>query len=78
MNSIEKARSISIWIFIIPFIAVNVCLILVTQFHSLFPNQRSYEPLEFIHDSISQNQSSMSAAAVENIRMEIESTGPET
>ena len=39
MNSIEKARSISIWIFIVPFIAVNVCLLLVTQFHSLFPNQ---------------------------------------
>ena len=39
MNSIEKARSISIWIFIVPFVAVNICLILVTQFHSLFPNQ---------------------------------------
>ena len=40
MNSIEKARSISIWIFIVPFVAVNVCLLLVTQFHSLFPNQQ--------------------------------------
>ena len=39
MNSIEKTRSISIWIFIVPFIAVNVCLLLVTQFHGLFPNQ---------------------------------------
>ena len=39
MNSIEKARSISVWIFVVPFIAVNICLILVTQFHSLFPNQ---------------------------------------
>ncbi len=39
MNSIEKARSISIWIFLVPFVAVNICLILVTQFHSLFPNQ---------------------------------------
>tara|TARA_B100001057_G_scaffold409220_1_gene423795 strand:+ start:93 stop:803 length:711 start_codon:yes stop_codon:yes gene_type:complete len=39
MNSIEKARSISIWIFIVPFVAVNVCLLLVTQFHNLFPNQ---------------------------------------
>jgi hypothetical protein len=36
MNSIEKARSISIWIFIVPFVAVNTCLLLVTQFHSLF------------------------------------------
>ena len=39
MNSIEKAKSISIWIFIVPFISVNICLLLVTQFHSLFPNQ---------------------------------------
>ena len=39
MNSIEKARSISIWIFIVPFVAVNICLLLVTQFHSLFPDQ---------------------------------------
>ena len=39
MNSIEKARSISIWIFLVPFIAVNICLLLVTEFHSLFPNQ---------------------------------------
>ena len=41
MNSIEKARSISIWIFIVPFVAVNTCLILVTQFHSIFPNQEN-------------------------------------
>ena len=39
MNSIEKAKFISIWIFIIPFVAVNTCLILITQFHSIFPNQ---------------------------------------
>ena len=39
MDSINKVKSISIWIFIIPFVAVNICLLLVTQFHSLFPNQ---------------------------------------
>ena len=39
MKSIDKTKSISIWIFIVPFVAVNVCLLLVTQFHSLFPNQ---------------------------------------
>ena len=39
MKSIEKTKSISVWIFIVPFVAVNVCLLLVTQFHSLFPNQ---------------------------------------
>ena len=47
MNSIEKARSISIWIFIVPFIAVNTCLILITQFHELFPNQG-----DIIHNTI--------------------------
>ena len=38
MEHIKKAKSISVWIFILPFVAVNTCLILVTQFHSLFPN----------------------------------------
>ena len=38
MEYIKKAKSISIWIFILPFVAVNTCLILVTQFHGLFPN----------------------------------------
>ena len=38
MENIAKAKSISIWIFIIPFVAVNTCLILITQFHGLFPN----------------------------------------
>ena len=47
MNSIEKVRSISIWIFIVPFVAVNICLILVTQFHGLFPNQT-----DILHNTI--------------------------
>ena len=44
MDRIQKARSISIWIFIIPFIAINTCLILITQFQEIFPNQE-----EIIH-----------------------------
>ena len=39
MDQINKIKSISIWIFIVPFIAVNACLIIITQFHGLFPNQ---------------------------------------
>ena len=39
MDKIEKVKSISIWVFIIPFIALNVCLILITQFHGLFNDQ---------------------------------------
>ena len=46
MEYINKAKLISIWIFILPFVAVNTCLILVTQFHSLFPNQ-----VDIIHNT---------------------------
>ncbi len=47
MEQINKVKSISIWIFIVPFIAVNACLILITQFHELFPNQE-----DIIHHTI--------------------------
>ena len=39
MENIHKVRSMSIWIFLVPFIAINTCLILITEFHELFPNQ---------------------------------------
>ena len=50
MNSIEKARSISIWIFVVPFVAVNTCLILVTQFHGIFESEvdRLYNTIPYI------------------------------
>jgi hypothetical protein len=35
MEQINKIKSISIWIFIVPFFAVNACLLLTTQFHEL-------------------------------------------
>ena len=47
MDQINKVKSLSIWIFIIPFIAVNTCLILITQFQWLFPNQE-----DIIHNTI--------------------------
>ena len=47
MEDINKVKSISLWVFIVPFIAVNTCLILITQFHSLFPNQQ-----DVIHNTI--------------------------
>ena len=47
MEQIDKAKSISIWIFIVPFVAVNTCLVLITQFHELFPNQE-----DIIHNTI--------------------------
>ena len=39
MENIHKVRSMSIWIFLVPFIAINTCLILITEFHGLFPNK---------------------------------------
>ena len=41
MNEIRKVKSITLWIFIVPFFALNACLILITQFHDLFPNQEN-------------------------------------
>ena len=39
MKEITQVKSLSIWIFIIPFVAVNTCLVLITTFHDLFPNK---------------------------------------
>ncbi len=47
MDKIAKVKSISIWVFIIPFVALNACLILITQFHGLFPNQE-----HIVHNTI--------------------------
>ena len=47
MDKIKKVKSISIWVFIIPFLAINICLILITQFHWVFPNQEN-----IIHNTI--------------------------
>jgi len=46
MDLINKVKSTSIWIFIIPFVAVNTCLILITQFQGLF------HPEDIIHNTI--------------------------
>ena len=47
MDEIQKAKFISIWIFIVPFTGINTCLILITQFHEIFPN-----PEEIVHNSL--------------------------
>ena len=47
MHKIQSVKSISIWIFLIPFVAVNTCLILITEFQWLFPNQE-----DIIHNTI--------------------------
>jgi len=46
MPKIQEIKSISIWIFIIPFISINLCLILITEFQWLYPNQE-----EIIHNT---------------------------
>ena len=47
MDNISKVKSISIWIFIVPFLAINTCLILITKFHGIFPNQE-----DILHNTI--------------------------
>ena len=39
MDNVKKVKSISIWIFIVPFLAINICLILITQFHGFFRDE---------------------------------------
>ena len=46
MDSIQKVKSITLWIFIVPFFAINACLILITQFQGLF------HPEDIIHNTI--------------------------
>ena len=47
MDNIQKVKSISLWVFFIPFISINSCLILITQFHEFFPNQEN-----IVHNSL--------------------------
>ena len=56
MEQINKVKSISIWVFIVPFIAVNTCLILTTQFHefNLIPHQyRISYPFPYLDGGVS-------------------------
>ena len=54
MEQISKAKSISIWIFIIPFVAVNTCLLITTQFHFLIEHQfRIYNSFPYIDGGVS-------------------------
>ena len=54
MEQIHKVKSISIWVFIIPFVAVNTCLLITTQFHSLIEHQyRIFGSFPYIDGAVS-------------------------
>ena len=54
MDQISKTKSISIWIFIVPFLAVNTCLLITTQFHFLIePQYRIYSAFPYIDGGVS-------------------------
>ena len=54
MELISKAKSISIWVFIVPFVAVNACLLITTQFHFLIENQyKIYNSIPYIDGGVS-------------------------
>ena len=46
MENINKIKKLSLWIFVIPFIALNSCLILITNFHQFFNAE------DIIHNTI--------------------------
>ena len=41
MDSIHKVKYLSIWIFLIPFVAINICLIITTQLHFLIEDPKN-------------------------------------
>ena len=54
MEQISKVKSISIWIFIIPFFAVNACLLITTQFHFLIEHKyRIFSSFPYIDGGVS-------------------------
>ena len=54
MERIKKVKYISIWIFIVPFIAVNACLLITTQFHFLIENQyKIYSTFPYLDGGVS-------------------------
>ena len=54
MEQINKVKSISIWVFVIPFVAVNACLIITTQLHFLIEDQyRIFMPFPYIDGGVS-------------------------
>ena len=54
MEQIQKAKSISIWIFIVPFFAVNICLLITTQLHFLIEAPyRIYSTFPYIDGGVS-------------------------
>lgn len=54
MEKINKVKSISIWVFIVPFVAVNTCLIITTQLHFLIESQyRIFMPFPYLDGGVS-------------------------
>ena len=54
MEQINKVKSLSIWISIVPFVAVNTCLIITTQLHFLIePQYKIYMPFPYIDGGVS-------------------------
>ena len=44
MENINKIKKLSLWIFIVPFVAINACLIIITNFHQFFDLQHVVLP----------------------------------
>jgi len=46
-DNIKKTKFVSLFIFIVPFVAINTCLILITQFHEFFPDKE-----DIVHNTL--------------------------
>ncbi len=54
MEQINKVKSLSVWVFIVPFLAVNTCLIITTQLHFLIEDQyRIFMPFPYLDGGVS-------------------------
>ena len=54
MEQINKVKSVSIWVFFVPFLAVNACLIITTQLHFLIEHKYAiYHPFPYIDGGVS-------------------------
>jgi len=54
MLQINKVKSISIWVFVVPFVAINACLIITTQLHFLIESPyRIFMPFPYLDGGVS-------------------------
>ena len=68
MENINKIKKLSIWIFVVPFISLNACLILITNFHQFFNLEHVILPtIPYIDGGVSISRTARVFSNVPNI-----------